>query len=201
MPQGLLCEAYRDRPSSSGALPACLLGTVPRAWGRHAPPPWLGFLPHPCALLAVSAGALAAGPIPSLLRVQRTETKQNKLVSWPEQRVHLERGPRSAAPCLSPLPRGLWLSAATSCRLLFYIWYFEKSMMIVNGVQRPGEGLPELGRTSTGPACPQGACLTWPVQTCPVPLQKGWAAPAVPRGSPGLRGLLPPVMTIACVSE
>lgn len=72
----------------SGALPACLSGAVPEASGRHAPPSLAGLPPHLQALLAVSTGALADSPIQSLLRFQRTETKQNKLVSWPEQRAH-----------------------------------------------------------------------------------------------------------------
>jgi hypothetical protein len=74
--------------------------------GDTRPPSPAGLPPHLQALLAVSAGGLAASPIQSLLRVQRTETKQNKLVSWPEQRAHWRGGPHSAAPCLSPLPLG-----------------------------------------------------------------------------------------------
>lgn len=130
----------------------CLSGAVPGP-GEARAPTLLGLHPRARALLAAAAGALAARPIWSLC-VQRTETKQNKLVSWPEQRAHTVKGGlRGAAPCLSPPSQGLWLSAATSCRLLFYIWYFEKSMMVVNGVQRRGRGpgLP-TGRRSSRPS-------------------------------------------------
>lgn len=86
---------------------SCCLAGASRGLGRPAPPPLSGLHPHARALLAAAAGALAASPIWSLC-VQRTETKQNKLVSWPEQRVRTGRG---AAQCgslpVSPLPGAL----------------------------------------------------------------------------------------------
>lgn len=120
----LCCAPCRDSgPRPSGALPAACQGL---SWGlgRHAPPPLLGFYPHPRALLAAAAGALAVRPIRSLC-VQRTETKQNKLVSWPEQRAHSVRGgQRNAAPCLSPplpgaLAVGSHILSATFLYLVF----------------------------------------------------------------------------------
>lgn len=102
---------------SSGALPAAGRG-LSRGLGRLEPPPLLGLHPHARALLAAAAGALAARPIWSLC-VQRTETKQNKLVSWPEQRARMGRGGRCrAAPCLSPPPRG------SGCRQPHPVGYF-----------------------------------------------------------------------------
>lgn len=118
-----------------GALPACLSGAVPEALGRHAPPLWLGFLPT----FKLSWQCLQE-PWPtarsSLCCVFR-EQRQNKINWFPGRSSGRtgKGGPHSTAPCLSPLPppQGAWLSAATSCRLLFYAWYFEKSMMIVYG--------------------------------------------------------------------
>lgn len=142
---GLGCEwaALGAGPSATGPwtlecfLPRSGVAGLGRAAPLLAPPP-------PLALLAAAAGALAARPIRSLC-VRRTETKQNKLVSWPEQR-HTRRGGALQRGSLPVSPsQGSWLSAATSCRLLFYIWYFEKSMMTVNGVRGRGGawGCPE----------------------------------------------------------
>lgn len=91
----------RDWALALGALPAAPSGVL--GLGRHGPPARLHPLPH--ALLAAAAGALAARPVRSLC-VRRTETKQNKLVSWPEQRADPARGGVQRAPGLSPPPRG-----------------------------------------------------------------------------------------------
>lgn len=142
--------------------------------GRHAPPPLRGFHPHPP--LSWQRLQESWPPARSGLCAFR-EQRQNKINWFPGRSSGAlgEGGPaqRGSLP-VSP-SQGLWLSAATSCRLLFYIWYFEKSMMIVNGVQRPGEG-PRLARG-------EAVLLAWP-------------GPAPRRG---LRGLLPPAMTIPYV--
>lgn len=118
----------------SGALPACLSGAVPEASGRHAPPLWLGFLPT----FKLSWQCLQE-PWPtarsSLCCVFR-EQRQNKINWFPGRSSgRTGEGGRTARlpACLPSPPQGPWLSAATSCRLLFYAWYFEKSMMIVYG--------------------------------------------------------------------
>ena len=95
-------ETAVPTPSSSSC---CLSGAVP-GWETRAPSP-ARLLPPSSALLAAAAGALAARPIQSLC-VQRTETKQNKLVSWPEQRAHSVKGGRAAQlPACLPLPGAL----------------------------------------------------------------------------------------------
>lgn len=110
---GLGCRALHDRSLDSRVLPAAVGGGGPGEGGPPArlPPPSL------LALLAAAAGALAARPIRSLC-VQRTETKQNKLVSWPEQRRTRQGGALHAAPCLSPPPRG------PGCRQPHPVGYF-----------------------------------------------------------------------------
>lgn len=147
---GLGCKwaALGAGPSTTG--PWTLECFLPRSGvaGLGSAAPLLGSPPPPLlALLAAAAGALAARPIRSLC-VQRTETKQNKLVSWPEQR-HTRRGGALQCGSLPVSPsQGSWLSAATSCRLLFYIWYLEKSMMTVNGVRGRGGALGLPGATA-----------------------------------------------------
>lgn len=147
---GLGCKwaALGAGPSTTG--PWTLECFLPRSGvaGLGSAAPLLGSPPPPLlALLAAAAGALAARPIRSLC-VQRTETKQNKLVSWPEQR-HTRRGGALQCGSLPVSPsQGSWLSAATSCRLLFYIWYLEKSMMTVNGVRGRGGALELPGATA-----------------------------------------------------
>ena len=95
-------ETVVPTPSSSSC---CLSGAVPAGETRAPSPARL--LPPSSALLAAAAGALAARPIQSLC-VQRTETKQNKLVSWPEQRAHSVKGGHAAQlPACLPLPGAL----------------------------------------------------------------------------------------------
>lgn len=123
-----------------------------QAWGRRPP---TCFHPHPrfCwqrlrePWLSARSGLCAFG-----------EQRQNKINWFPGRssgRARRRGAKRSGSLPVSP-SQGLWLSAATSCRLLFYIWYFEKSMMIVNGVQAGG-GASHLGEGRSCPGATAGA--------------------------------------------
>lgn len=146
---------------------------------RGCPGAWGGTRPLPCSAstptLALSWQRLQE-PWPSARSglCAFREQRQNKINWFPGRSSgRTRRGGASATrlPACLPLSQGLWLSAATSCRLLFYIWYFEKSMMIVNGVRRPGEGPLACPRRDAPPgrACPgaaagaagAGGCFLW----------------------------------------
>lgn len=155
-------------PSWAAQAEDCALLPVgrPRTWGRR---------PHPPSERSLGSGCRSLGrqPDPGLC-VQRTETKQNKLVSWPEQRALLGRGPAQRTPGLSLLPGALAVGSHILSATFFYLVFGE-----IDDDCKWSSGW-------EGPALSSGVFLSarWP----------GAAA-----GLRGLRGPLPPAMTMPYV--